>query len=113
MRKHCSLAVLENFFEPCTLLLLAQSPSYGYELQRKLTQDCHCSVNIGNLYRSLARMRLAGYIKQKKHESTLGPARMMYAITPKGKVHLAAWATALNHTHQSLSKFITNYSQIT
>lgn len=112
MRKHCSLAVLENFFEPCTLLLLARSPSYGYELQKKLTQDCHCAVNMGNLYRALARMKSAGYIKQKAHKSTLGPARMMYVITPKGKTHLSVWATALTQTHQALGQFITHYSQM-
>ncbi len=111
MRKFCSQVVIENFFEPCILFLVSQKPSYGYDIKKKLSNDCLCEVNVGNLYRALARMQKNGFIKKSKVKGSLGPARIEYAITEKGKEYLASWISSLETQQQTISRLITNYKK--
>lgn len=109
MRKYCSQAVLENFFEPCVLYLLLKKPGYGYELSKKLKESCHCQVNIGNLYRGLSRLVKSGNISKTMVKSEIGPMKAVYTITPAGKKYLAAWIDSLSVQQKAISKLITNY----
>lgn len=111
MRKYCSHVVVENFFEPCILFLVSQKPSYGYDIKKKMSDDCLCDVNVGNLYRSLARMQKNGFIKKSKVKSTVGPARIEYSITPKGNEYLASWIESLEKQQEAISRLITNYKK--
>lgn len=111
MRKFCSQVVIENFFEPCILFLVSQKPSYGYDIKKKLSDDCLCEVNVGNLYRALARMQKNGFIKKSKVKGSLGPARIEYAITEKGEEYLASWISSLETQQQAISRLITNYKK--
>jgi DNA-binding PadR family transcriptional regulator len=109
MRAHCSHVVLENFFEPCILFLLSDKASYGYELTKNLKGKCGCSVNVGNLYRGLGRLVKSGDVKKRSVKSDIGPNRVMYEITPKGKLLLADWIVGLKEQNKLISKLITNY----
>ena len=111
MRKHCSKVIVENFFEPCVLYLLMLKPSYGYELNQKLLENCGCNVNIGNLYRSLSRLTKEGYITKKKVKSDLGPNRVQYSITDKGHTLLKEWIEELETQTQTINTLITNYKK--
>lgn len=112
MRANCSRVIVENFFEPCTLYLLLQKPSYGYELLKNLKEHCSCDVNIGNLYRSLARMQKQGYIKRESHKSTIGPKRYAYTITAQGKIYLSSWIDELEKQQKAMRNLITNYKKV-
>ncbi|MBP6994326.1 PadR family transcriptional regulator [Candidatus Woesebacteria bacterium] len=112
MRTNCSLSILENFFEPCVLALLLQNPSYGYELQKNLNKECMCSVNMGNLYRCLARMTKQKYVIRKEKQGVAGPTQYVYTITAKGKKYLASWIQALAEQEKSIQKLITYYHSI-
>jgi PadR family transcriptional regulator PadR len=109
MRTNCSHVVLENFFEPCILFLLSEKSSYGYELTKNLKERCGCSVNVGNLYRGLGRLVKSKDIEKKNVKSELGPNRVMYEITPKGKVLLKDWIVGLEEQNKTISKLIKNY----
>lgn len=111
MRQHCSKVIIENYFEPCILFLLLEKPSYGYELKNNLDQYCACQVNIGNLYRGLARLQKLGYIIQKKAKSKAGPVRNIYELTSSGKILLQEWISELEAGVKTLQKLITNYKR--
>lgn len=109
MRNNCPQTVLENFFEPCTLLLLSKKEGYGYEIQKRLKEQCICEVNTGNLYRCLNRLNRQGYIKRKKSVSAIGPLRYTYTITPSGTAYLDSWINSLKTQKKMISKLITSY----
>lgn len=109
MRKYCSQAVLENFFEPCLLYLLLKKSSYGYELSKNLRDNCECQVNIGNLYRGLNRLVKGGHITKTRVKSEIGPVKVVYTITDSGKEYLAGWIESLKRQNQTIGKLITNY----
>ena len=109
MRTNCSHVILENFFEPCVLFLLSEKSSYGYELTKNLEGRCGCSVNVGNLYRGLRKLVGNKDIERKKVKSELGPNRVMYEITPKGKLLLKDWIVGLEEQNRAISKLIKNY----
>ena len=112
MRTNCSPVVVENFFEPCSLYLLMKGSSYGYDIQKQLRENCTCDVNIGNLYRCLARLQKQGYITRKGTKSEIGPKRYSYTITEDGKVYLANWIEALKNQKEIISSLIKNYQKI-
>jgi PadR family transcriptional regulator PadR len=111
MRKNCSKVIIENFFEPCVLFLLSQKESYGYEIFTALQKKCSCSVNIGNLYRGLARLQKNGYISKEKTVGTLGPDKLVYRITSEGKALLSQWISELEVQNKIIKKLITNYKK--
>jgi len=112
MRNNCSQVVVENFFEPGILYLLLKKPSYGYGIQKELKESCICEVNIGNLYRCLARMQKQGYITKESSTSDIGPKRVSYTITKMGKVYLKSWMEALEKQKKVISSLITNYKTL-
>ncbi|MFH0773675.1 MAG: PadR family transcriptional regulator [bacterium] len=112
MRTNCSQVVVENFFEPGILYLLLKKPSYGYEIQKTLKENCICEINIGNLYRCLSRMQKQGYITRDAVKSEIGPKRYSYTITKEGKVYLASWIDALKKQKKVISSLINNYQKI-
>lgn len=112
MRNNCSQIVIENFFEPGILYLLLKKPSYGYELQKNLKNQCICEVNIGNLYRCLSRLNRHGYITRIAIKSKIGPNKYNYMITDKGKVYLSSWIDGLKKQKDTINLLIKNYQKI-
>jgi len=109
MRKYCSPVIVENFFEPCILFLMLEKSGYGYELERKLREECGCRVNIGNLYRGLNRLVKQRYIAKKTGVSKIGQKRITYRITNEGKKYLASWIEDLKNQNKIITKLINNY----
>jgi molybdate-binding protein/DNA-binding PadR family transcriptional regulator len=73
--------------------LLARHAMYGYELKRTVEQDFgpFWRIDYAQLYRSLAKMRRAGWVHVREKASPQGPARKAYSITPSGRKVLAVW----------------------
>jgi PadR family transcriptional regulator PadR len=107
----CKRVVVENFFEPCVLILLMRKPSYGYELKNDLAAQCGCQVDIGNLYRSLAKLQKNGVVSKKKMPSESGPDKQVYQITAAGKKLLASWIAELEEEVKVIKKLINNYKK--
>jgi molybdate-binding protein/DNA-binding PadR family transcriptional regulator len=75
--------------------LLARGARHGYELRRELERELgpDWRVDFGQLYRVLARMERAGWVRVKQEVRVGGPARKVRMITAQGRRELARWST--------------------
>jgi PadR family transcriptional regulator, regulatory protein PadR len=71
--------------ELCALVLIRQQDCYGYELAQLVSE--HIEVAEGALYPLLRRLVKEGYCMTYLQESTEGPPRKYYRITPEGEIH--------------------------
>lgn len=75
----------------CLLAVIAEEPSYGYEMVRKLTDRGLDLVSEGAIYPVLSRLQRNGLINGYLVASPEGPARKYYRIEKKGKAAMEAW----------------------
>jgi molybdate-binding protein/DNA-binding PadR family transcriptional regulator len=73
--------------------LLARREAHGYALRRDLERELgpNWRIDFGQLYRVLARMERAGWVRVRRKVTAGGPARKVRAITAKGRRELARW----------------------
>ena len=71
--------------EYCVLALLSKEPRYGFDLVRALGQVDGLVTSEGTIYPLLSRLRRDGLVKTSWKESTSGPPRRYYELTPAGK----------------------------
>lgn len=74
--------------------VLARGPRHGYALRRALEAELGAEwrVDFGQLYRVLARLERAGWIRTRGEERAAGPTRKVRAITAAGRRELARWS---------------------
>lgn len=102
---------IERFVEPCILLLLSKSASHGYGLMEDLEKHCGEKVDIGNLYRTLRRMEMNGWIASSWDKNKDGPDRRVYTITEDGKEFLTSAVSSLNRTDKLIHRFFEGYQR--
>ncbi|MDP8971529.1 MAG: PadR family transcriptional regulator [Actinomycetota bacterium] len=100
-----------GFLEPCLLLLLAESPSHGYELLEQLRGLGLTRIDAAALYRSLRGMDQAGLVECWWEPSQSGPARRTYSLTEAGRERLGAWGSSLFEVHRRLGEFLTRFGE--
>ena len=71
--------------EYCVLALLRKEPRYGFDLVRALGEVDGLVTSEGTIYPLLSRLRRDGLVKTTWQESTSGPPRKYYELTPAGK----------------------------
>jgi DNA-binding PadR family transcriptional regulator len=79
------------------LALLADRPSYGYELKSAFEAAIGPQwgqLNIGHLYQILDRLGRDGLVVTERQPQPVKPDRRMHAITPAGRAELAQWLAA-------------------
>jgi PadR family transcriptional regulator PadR len=81
-------ALLRGTLEYCVLGLLAKQEMYSMELVRTVSTELQLTTSEGAMYPLLSRLRRAGRIASDWQESTSGPPRRYYVLTPAGKVAL-------------------------
>ena len=85
--------------EYCVLLLLKHRPSYASDIILKL-KDAELLVVEGTLYPLLTRLKNDGLLSYQWQESTQGPPRKYYSLSPEGEQFLegldAAWSELSN-----------------
>ena len=90
----------KGMLEYCVLLLLKHRPSYASDIIQQLKQ-AELLVVEGTLYPLLTRLKNDGLLRYEWQESTQGPPRKYYALSPEGEQFLegldAAW-TELSNT---------------
>jgi PadR family transcriptional regulator PadR len=74
----------KGLLELCLVNLLAQGELYAYDLVKQLAKIRGLVVSEGTIYPLLSRMRKSGLLKTRLEESSSGPARKYYALTPEG-----------------------------
>ena len=98
----------KGMLEYCILLLLHRAPSYSSDIIAKL-KEAKLIVVEGTLYPLLTRLKNDELLSYEWVESTQGPPRKYYTLTPKGEAFLeeldSAWsglATTVNHLKQNV-----------
>jgi PadR family transcriptional regulator len=104
----CSMGNLYRYIEPVVLLMLKEEKkSYGYDLAEKLTSfaltDAH--IERASLYRTLRVLEENGHVTSTWDVEGSGPARRVYALTKKGRLHLQEWARLLRRMGQAMIAF--------
>ncbi|MFZ5648629.1 MAG: PadR family transcriptional regulator [Bacillota bacterium] len=105
---------LEKLVQPAILLLLAQSPSHGYELIQKLARmDCvKGDPDTATIYRTLRRMDQEGLVASGWEHGEYGPARRQYRLTGEGLVLLDRWTRILEGRVKQIECFISLYKKL-
>lgn len=79
------------------LALLADGPSYGYDLKARFEEDIGPqwgSLNIGHVYQVLERTLRDGFVTVSRVGQNARPDRRVYALTQAGRAELNAWLAA-------------------
>ena len=87
-----SSQLLKGVLDMCLLALIAEEPSYGYEMVDKLEHRGLELVSEGSIYPLLSRLQKKGLIEGYFVESTGGPPRKYYRIMEAGAHQLETWA---------------------
>ncbi len=79
--------------------VLARGELHGYDLKRAVEQDFapYWRIDFAQLYRSLAKMRRAGWVRVRAESSPQGPDRKAYSLTARGRKELAGWLAEPSH----------------
>lgn len=70
----------------CVLAQISKRDMYGYEIVQNIS--LYIEVNESTIYPILRRLTKEGYFETYMQESSGGPARKYYSLTPSGKSYL-------------------------
>lgn len=76
--------LLKGLLEYCVLRLIAQNPTYGYEIVMQLKQVGFADISESTLYPLLLRLEQQEKVTVERRPSPKGPSRKYYAVTAKG-----------------------------
>lgn len=86
-------AILTNLrrgaLEFCVLAAINDGEGYGFDIARRLSAEGLLLNGEGTLYPLLSRLRKSEYVTSAWKESTSGPPRRYYELTPDGEQALA------------------------
>jgi PadR family transcriptional regulator PadR len=74
----------KGYLEYCILLILNKKPAYASDIISEL-KNAKMIVVEGTLYPLLTRLKNAELLDYRWEESTQGPPRKYYEVTPKGE----------------------------
>lgn len=81
---------LRAVLELCVLRILADGPTYGYEIAARLADEGLGTVKGGTLYPLLTRFEQSGRVDVDWRPGDGGPGRKYYLLTETGRADLAA-----------------------
>ena len=90
----------------CVLALLREGERYSFDLVRALGDADGLVTSEGTLYPLLGRLRREGLVQSNWRESTSGPPRRYYRITPDGDAALQAFANQWERFRDSVDTLI-------
>ena len=83
--------LLKGVLDMCLLALIAEEPSYGYEMVHKLQERGLDLVSDGSIYPLLSRLQKQDLVEGYYEGSSGGPQRKYYRIRPEGEKRLQHW----------------------
>lgn len=100
--------VIRGYIDTIILCLLKQSPSYGYELSKKIRMisEEKYIMKETTLYSAFRRMEKNGYIELFFRTETEGRRRTYYRITEEGKRYYEEKCKEWEVTKEVVDKFI-------
>lgn len=88
--------------ELCVLSMLTSKNRYGYELADQLSASIQ--ISDGTVYPILRKLAVDGYVTTYLQESSGGPPRKYYALTPLGQATqsklLTEWQEFIQHVEE-------------
>lgn len=75
----------------CVLAALREDERYAFDLVRSLGETPGIVVSEGTVYPLLSRLRRSGLVETTWRESTTGPPRRYYRLTPEGRAALESF----------------------
>jgi DNA-binding PadR family transcriptional regulator len=96
------------------LIVLAERPSYGYEIRRRLEEFGYqrATSDPGALYRLLRELEAAGSITSTWDVAGSGPARRYYALTERGQDELQIAAAHMETIKRRAERFLELYATV-
>ena len=95
--------------EHCVLALLAGEERYGYDLVGELS-EAGLVASEGTVYPLLSRLRRDDLVATTWRESSAGPPRRYYALTPAGRRALAELGDAWTEFRDSVDAILTKHA---
>ena len=90
----------------CLSAVIAEEPSYGYEMVRKLEERGLALVGEGSIYPLLSRLQRQGLVESYSVGSPGGPPRKYYQIAAAGKRRLGEWTKEWNALSQGVDQIL-------
>jgi PadR family transcriptional regulator PadR len=92
--------------EYCVLALLRDGRRYGIELLRELAEVDAMVTSEGTIYPLLSRLRRDALVETTWQESTSGPPRKYYELTPSGVQALEEFTIEWPRFHAAVQHFL-------
>lgn len=102
----------KGILEFCILHIISRGEVYASDMLEELT-SAKIMVVEGTLYPLLTRLKKAGLVDYKWVESSSGPPRKYYTITPEGTLFLAQLSQTWGQLSASTNKIINNSNNTT
>jgi PadR family transcriptional regulator PadR len=99
-----SIQFKKGVLELCVLVLIQRKDQYGYELAQSVSK--YIDVAEGALYPLLRRLVNDSYCTTYLQESTEGPPRKYYRLTPHGKSYVTDMVIEWKDFVQNVSNLI-------
>ena len=105
----CSGRSLIRLLRPAIMAVLADRPTHGYEIARRLADlgmfAQHRPDHAG-IYRMLRSMQDEGLVTCAWELAESGPARRRFALTSPGRACLAKWADTLQEYGRAVAELL-------
>lgn len=92
--------------EMCVMALIAQQPSYGYEILVRLQQEANLECTESTIYPLLARLTKDKLLSVREEASPSGPPRRYFHLTDNGNARLTLMVNQWRHVSDSVSRLI-------
>ena len=96
----------KGLLELCVLLSLRRERLYGYDIVKRLAAGGGLAMGEGTVYPILSRFKKDGLVDATLMESSAGPARKYYHLTPKGRRLLADMLTQWAAVRDGIDRLI-------
>ncbi|KOO44287.1 PadR family transcriptional regulator [Priestia koreensis] len=94
----------KGVLELCVLILISNKDQYGYELAQNISSKIE--VAEGTLYPLLRRLTKDDYLTTYLAESSEGPPRKYYSLTPTGQKYMEALIDEWRQFAGAVNQFI-------
>ncbi len=111
-RKRDTSALPSNYLMACLLLLVAETPSHGYELLDRARELLPVPLDGGRLYRQLRTMEHDGLVVSSWKGSGSGPDRRVYSLTAGGRARLHGIAEALAEADGRIDAYLSRFARL-
>jgi PadR family transcriptional regulator, regulatory protein PadR len=95
----------------CVLAMLREKERYGFELVQSLSAIDGMVTGEGTIYPLLARLRRQGLVETAWQESTSGPPRRYYRLSPDGSQALAEFTGSWRRLRDSVDGLLADSGQ--